>query len=146
MSESRAFHVYALLSPDDGLVHYVGKTKDVAQRFRSHVQGAQRVATREGRGPKNRRERWLWELALEGHEPLLATLEEIPVADRGAAAYEAADREALALEAAWVGRLRNAGHPLTSAEDNAGAQSRLLEHATERGRNLALSPRTNHEA
>ena len=138
MAEPKVCHVYPLLSPDDGLVHYVGKTKDVAQRFRSHVQGAQRVAAYKGRGPKNRRERWLWELTLQGREPLLAILEEIPIVDRGAAAYEAADREAFALEAACVGRLRNAGHPLTNVEDNAEAQTWLIVSAAERGRNLAL--------
>ena len=75
------FHVYALLSPNDDLVHYVGKTFKVAARFNKHVQQARRLVRVGYASPANRRERWLHESALEGREPLLAILEEIGVAD-----------------------------------------------------------------
>ena len=75
------FHVYTLLSPDDGLVYLVGKTSKVAERFKQHVQQARRLVRVGCASPANRRERWLHESALEGREPLLAILEEIGVAD-----------------------------------------------------------------
>jgi GIY-YIG catalytic domain len=81
MTEPRMFHVYALLSPEDRLVHYVGKTFKVADRFKQHVQKAQRSVHNGHPTPSNRRERWLYELALQGYEPILAILEEIPAAD-----------------------------------------------------------------
>lgn len=140
MAEPRVFHVYALLSPSDDLVHYVGKTKDIHQRFRSHIQGARRSAQYGYCTPNNHRERWLWELALEDTQPVLAILEEIPITARTRAAYDAANRKALALEAAWIARLKTTGHPLTNFNsDKCGNDHRLVEAAAERGRNLALS-------
>ena len=134
------FHVYALLSPGDGLVHYVGKTFKVAERFKQHVQQARRLVRLGCASPANRRERWLHELALEGREPLLAILEEIGVADRTRAAFDAADREALTLEEAWIARLRNAGHPLINcSRSGQGDQATFIMAAIERGQNLALS-------
>ena len=128
------FHVYALLSPNDDLVHYVGKTFKVAERFKQHVQQARRLVRVGCASPANRRERWLHEFALEGREPLLAILEEIGVADRTRAAFDAADREASALEEAWIVRLRNAGHSLTNRNRGAGKASKPVHHGRHRER------------
>ena len=64
MTENK-FHVYAFLSPDDDLIHYVGKTFNVAERFKQHVQQAQRLVRAACSTEANRRERRLHELALE---------------------------------------------------------------------------------
>jgi hypothetical protein len=130
-----------VVSPDDGRVHYVGKTFKITDRFKQHVALARR---RVGYGPHcaptNRRERWLCDLARRDLEPILAILDEVPVADRGRAAFEAADLKARDLEAAWIGRLQNVGHPLTNFNSDACGNSRdLISAAAERGRNLALS-------
>ena len=140
MASNRVFHVYALLSPDDGLVYYVGKICKIGERFRQHVQGAQRLACLGTEPPFNRRERWLYDLALQGREPELALLDEIIVPDRPRTVLDAADREARKLEKAWIGRLRNAGHPLTNFNSGkCGNDHGLIETAAERDRNLALS-------
>jgi hypothetical protein len=76
--------VYALISPDDGRVHYVGKTFKIADRFKQHVALARR---RVGYGPQcaptNRRERRLCDLARRDLEHILTILDGVPVADRG---------------------------------------------------------------
>jgi hypothetical protein len=136
----QTFHVYALLSPDDDLVYYIGKTFKVVERFKQHVQQAKRLVRVGCSSPANRRERWLHELALEGREPLLAILEEVSIADHTHAAFDAANREASALEEAWIVRLRNAGHPLTNCNRSGqGEQAKFIMAAIERGQNLALS-------
>lgn len=140
MAAPRAFHVYALLCPDTGQARYVGKAKDVADRFKQHVQNAQRSVRRGGPAPKNRCAAWLYGLAMEGREPELAILEEVPISEGGTRAYGDADLEARTLEQAWIGRLQNAGHPLTNFNsDPCGRRRDLIRAAAERGRNLALS-------
>lgn len=68
MAEPEVFYVYALLSPDTGLAHYVGKTFKITERFKQRVQKARRTVGHQYQPPKNRPERWLYELALERRE------------------------------------------------------------------------------
>ncbi len=62
------------------------------------------------------------------------------VADRTDTAFDAANREASALEEAWMVRLRNAGHPLTNRNRSGqGEQAKFIIAAIESGQNLAFS-------
>ena len=133
------FHVYALLCPEDGLVHYVGKSKQIHSRFRSHIYTARSWMKTKGE-PSVGSEVWVYGLVKRGLEPELAILEEVVSENESWVAVGKADREASDLEKAWIGRLQNAGHPLTNFNRAPCAVDvDLIEAAAERGRNLALS-------
>jgi hypothetical protein len=112
----------------------------VIDRFKQHVHQTRRLVGQLSNPPSNQRERWLYELATQGRQPIFTILEEMVAADTSEAATHAARRETATLENAWITRLRDAGHPLTNhVRETEGERAALRKAAAERGRNLALS-------
>lgn len=57
--------IYALIDPTDGSVGYVGKSKDIAQRYAQHIDGI----------GNDRKSAWIAELASQGMNPQLKLIE-----------------------------------------------------------------------
>ncbi len=113
-------YIYALLHPDTGKAHYVGKSKHPVKRLEEHTKCAA-LALRS----------WIEELEADGQLPALAILE--AVGDEPDAWRPAENR--------WIGRLRDAGHPLTNhavptAAEREAERGRIMREALDRGRDL----------
>lgn len=64
-------YIYALCDPITEAVKYIGKTKDLNQRYSNHLR----------RNEHNRKSRWIQGLKKKGLKPILIVLDYVPVSD-----------------------------------------------------------------
>jgi predicted GIY-YIG superfamily endonuclease len=86
----RPTYIYALLDPDTGEIHYVGKTVDLERRYKDHLRARDKT-------PKDR---WIKKLAQSKKQPDLKVLE------------KCAERNWAAKEKYWIDSLKRKGSPL----------------------------------
>lgn len=89
--------IYALVDPLSGRVRYVGWTVNLTVRIRDHLKPSRLLG-------RQRRDRWLNRLVLQGLRPNVVVLEEV------AADWAAAERR-------WIKHYRDAGMDLTNHTD-----------------------------
>lgn len=87
--------IYGLVDPRTGETRYVGKADDTARRVRSHLSESKLL--------RNRRDRWIRGLVLQGLKPELVVLQEVGPGE-----------DWRALERLWIGLYRAAGCRLTN--------------------------------
>src|SRR5947199_10717587 len=92
------YSVYALIDPRDDLTHYVGVSKDVYQRFHSHV-----YDRREGSGAKQKNNEWIAELRSLNLMVIMKVLQQV----------EGWDHSRF-IEQCWIQYYIKCGHPLTN--------------------------------
>jgi hypothetical protein len=95
MSDSQKVYIYGLVDPDDGLVHYVGRTK------KRHVRLEEHWRDRTTTGYKGR---WLADLEGRGLFPRMVVFARVAAEDARAAETE------------WIERMSMEGHPITNVE------------------------------
>lgn len=105
-------YIYSLIDPRDGEIKYVGKTKDLNERLKSHFHDARRFNT-----PKNA---WLLKLKRLGLRPRVEVLEEV---DKSS--WPEAERR-------WIAALRNKGCPLKNICDGGEGRNGPLSEKTKR--------------
>lgn len=105
-------YIYSLIDPRDDEVKYVGKTKDLAERLKSHLKDAKRSNT-----PKNA---WLLKLRRLGLKPQVEVLEEVAESD-----WELAERR-------WIRKFRREGCFLKNVSDGGEGRTAPLSEETKR--------------
>lgn len=95
-------YIYSLCCPLTGVVRYVGKAEDPAQRFKRHLRNLH---------GKNHKANWIRSLADAGLKPALGILDEVP------------ETEWQALEAAYIQFFREEGFDLTNSTDGGDGRS-----------------------
>ena len=105
-------YIYSLIDPRNGEIKYVGKTKDLDVRLKSHLHDAKRTNT-----PKNA---WILKLRRLGLKPQMEMLEEVPEPE-----WPKAERK-------WIAKLRRKGCPLKNICDGGEGRNGPLSEETRR--------------
>lgn len=109
--------IYALKCPNTGDVRYIGKAKNVANRFRAHLNRATE---------KNHRACWIRSLKAQGLKPLLEVLDEV------------SEEFWPQWEVAWIAFFREEGADLVNGDDGGeGGHKRIVSGETRRKLSLA---------
>ena len=114
-------YIYSLIDPRDDEIKYVGKTKDLDERLKSHFHDARRFNT-----PKNA---WLLKLKRLGLRPRIEVLEEVD------------DSRWPEAERKWIARLRHNGCPLKNICDGGEGRNGPLSERAKRNISKALKGR-----
>lgn len=69
-TDALTISLYLLSDPRDGLVRYVGQSRQPAKRFKDHMSIARHDIT----GKKSTAEQWLKDLVANGHVPLMSVV------------------------------------------------------------------------
>lgn len=120
-------YVYVLLDPDTREIRYVGCSEEPAKRLKSHIQDARLRIQRESDAIRpSEKDRWMHQLTEAGKMPLLAIVE---TADR------ASRKE---VEARWIARLEDEGHPLLNVEvlHRQASNAQMFQDALDLGKEL----------
>lgn len=102
-------YIYTLADPRDGFVRYVGKTTNLNERYRCHVNPAKSI--------NDHRTNWLRSLRKSGLTPVMEVLEEIHSDD------DSAWRDA---ERFWIESLRCLGCKLVNTQNGRRARQREI--------------------